>query len=245
MGLALLCVFTITFILLAEIKICLIVFLCVALTLVDVVGTLNFWGTTLDPLSSVNIILAVGLCIDYPAHIAHSFLVATGNISHNFSILSQHMFKTTYNCYLVIYPEPTLFSGSSVQRAQTSLLKICPAVLNGGMTTFLALIVLADSNSHAFLTFFKVFFLTVVFGMFHGVVFLPAILSWIGGENIKQDSSSQGSSDIQMTASKQSGLSCEEPSELNISQSKDKNCKLSSLDMIIIYITGIKYNSDT
>ena len=79
MGLALACVFAITFVLLAETKICLMVFVCVAFTLVDVVGALNFWKTTLDPLSSVNIILAVGLCIDYPAHIAHSFLVATGN----------------------------------------------------------------------------------------------------------------------------------------------------------------------
>ena len=55
------------------------VFACVTMTLVDVIGTLSFWKTTIDPLSSVNIILAVGLCIDYPAHIAHSFLVATGN----------------------------------------------------------------------------------------------------------------------------------------------------------------------
>ena len=79
LGLALACVFVITFVLLADTTICLMVFTCVAFTLVDVVGALNFWGTTLDPLSSVNIILAVGLCIDYPAHIAHSFLVATGN----------------------------------------------------------------------------------------------------------------------------------------------------------------------
>ena len=88
LGLALACVFAITFVLLAETKICLMVFTCVALTLVDVVGALNFWKTTLDPLSSVNIILAVGLCIDYPAHIAHSFLVAAGN--HNIEIVSIH-----------------------------------------------------------------------------------------------------------------------------------------------------------
>ena len=78
LGLALACVFAITFLLLGETKICLMVFACVALTLIDVIGALHFWDTTLDPLSSVNIILAVGLCIDYPAHIAHSFLVATG-----------------------------------------------------------------------------------------------------------------------------------------------------------------------
>merc|ERR1719510_1342993 len=58
LGLALACVFVITFVLLADTTICLMVFTCVAFTLVDVVGALNFWGTTLDPLSSVNIILA-------------------------------------------------------------------------------------------------------------------------------------------------------------------------------------------
>ena len=79
LGLALLCVLIITFLLLADLKICLMVFVCVAFTLVDVVGALHFWGATIDPLSSVSIILAVGLCIDYPAHIAHSFLVAKGN----------------------------------------------------------------------------------------------------------------------------------------------------------------------
>ena len=79
LGLALLCVLIITFLLLAELKICFMVFICVAFTLVDVVGALHFWGTTIDPLSSVCIIMAVGLCIDYPAHIAHSFLVAKGN----------------------------------------------------------------------------------------------------------------------------------------------------------------------
>ena len=92
LGLALLCVLIITFILLADVKICLMVFVCVALTLVDVVGALHFWGTTVDPLSSVCIILAVGLAIDYPAHIAHAFLVATGN-----------KIKLSYRIYNLIY----------------------------------------------------------------------------------------------------------------------------------------------
>ena len=131
------------------------------------------------------------------------------------------------NCYKFVL-------GSSVQRAQSSLMKICPAVLNGGMTTFLALIVLADSNSHAFLTFFKVFFLTVVFGMYHGVVFLPALLSWIGGDNIKDDSV-QVSNDISLAAANTNGLS----------HIKDGNNNLSILDKIVIFITGIKADSDT
>ena len=50
------------------------------------------------------------------------------------------------------------------------------AVLNGGITTFLAVILLSDSTSYALITFFKVFFLTVLFGLFHALVFLPVVL---------------------------------------------------------------------
>ena len=51
-----------------------------------------------------------------------------------------------------------------------------PAVMNGGTTTFLAVIMLCDSTSHGLITFFKVFFLTVLFGIFHAIVFLPVLL---------------------------------------------------------------------
>ena len=133
-----------------------------------------------------------------------------------------------HSCYI--------FTGSSVQRAQTSLLKICPAVLNGGMTTFLALVVLADSNSHAFQTFFKVFFLTVVIGMFHGVVFLPVLLSWIGGNNINEISSD----DTNSTPMRKYG----EQNDSTLCDSNANIKNLSLLDQTFIYITGIKIDSD-
>ena len=73
------CVFVIAFLLLADTWTTLMVCGCVAMTLIDVIGALNFWDVTLDPFSSVDICLSVGLCIDYPVHIAHSFLISTGN----------------------------------------------------------------------------------------------------------------------------------------------------------------------
>ena len=50
--------------------------------------------------------------------------------------------------------------------------------MNGGTTTFLAVVLLCDSKSHAFITFFKVFFLTVLFGLYHALVFFPVMLSF-------------------------------------------------------------------
>ena len=70
------------------------------------------------------------------------------------------------------------FSGSRLERAQKALHKIGPAVMNGGTTTFLAVVLLCDSKSHAFITFFKVFILSVIFGLFHALVFFPVLLSF-------------------------------------------------------------------
>merc|ERR1712154_35881 len=57
---------------------------------------------------------------------------------------------------------------------------MAPAVFNGGFSTFLAFILLAGSSSFIFQTFFKVFFSVVLFGLYHGLVFLPVLLSYIG-----------------------------------------------------------------
>jgi Niemann-Pick C1 protein len=79
-GLALACVFLITLILLANFPICLLVLNNVAITLADIVGFLYFWGITIDIVSCINIVLAIGLCVDYSVHIGHAYLVAKGKI---------------------------------------------------------------------------------------------------------------------------------------------------------------------
>ena len=79
-GLALAAIFTVIVILLANIRISLMVFLTVVLTLVDIVGFLHFWDITIDIISCVNIVLAVGLCVDYSVHIGHAYIVAKGII---------------------------------------------------------------------------------------------------------------------------------------------------------------------
>ena len=83
------------------------------------------------------------------------------------------------------------FSGSRLERAQKALHKIGPAVMNGGATTFLAVVLLCDSKSHAFITFFKVFFLTVIFGLYHAIIFLPVILSFENPFRTKEDTSNE------------------------------------------------------
>lgn len=55
-----------------------------------------------------------------------------------------------------------------------------PAVWNGGFSTYIAVGLLVFSNSYPTLTFFKVFFCVVFYGLFHGLCYLPVLLSLVG-----------------------------------------------------------------
>ncbi|XP_033117064.1 NPC intracellular cholesterol transporter 1-like [Anneissia japonica] len=71
-------------------------------------------------------------------------------------------------------------TGTKNERTCKTLGNIGPAVFNGGFSTFLVFILLSLSNSYIYQVFFKVFLLVVMFGLFHGLVLLPVLLSWIG-----------------------------------------------------------------
>ena len=61
-----------------------------------------------------------------------------------------------------------------------TMTKIGPAVLNGGVSNLLAFSLLYTSQSYVFLSFFKIFFLICILGLFHGLLVLPVLLSLIG-----------------------------------------------------------------
>ncbi len=106
-----------------------------------------FRGLNIETVAAVLITIALGLAVDYSAHIAHAFMVK---------------------------------SGTRDERVYQAMVDIGPAVLNGGFSTFLAFVMLMTARSAVFLIFFKIFFLVVTFGVYHGLVFLPVVLSFVG-----------------------------------------------------------------
>ena len=150
-ALALVAVFFTTLVFICNFRGAVIIIFCVLLTLVDVGGFLHFWGITIDTVSCNNLVIAIGLCVDYSVHITHRFL-----------------------------SEP----GTRNERMLATMQNMGPAVFNGGFSTFLAFILLAGSRSHVFSSFFKIFFLVVTFGLFHGLIFLPVILSMVGPSSV-------------------------------------------------------------
>lgn len=85
---------------------------------------MQYWNLTIDLISCIGLQLAVGLCIDYAAHVGHKFL--------------------------------TIGNGSRNERTYETVMQISAPVLYGGLSTLLALTMLATSEAHTFQTFFKV-----------------------------------------------------------------------------------------
>ena len=109
---------------------------------------MSLWGIALDTSAAILLSVALGLAVDYSAHIAHAFVTMSGK--------------------------------SRDERVQKTIIEMGSAVFNGGFSTFLAFSILVVSKSFVFKVFFKIFFLVVLFGLFHGLVFLPVVLSLIG-----------------------------------------------------------------
>lgn len=110
-----------------------------------------FWNLTIDTVTCIQLVLAIGLAVDYSAHIGHSYMTVTGDRNgmrftvHPIEIICKDM-ELSHLILLFIF---------TVRTVKTMSL-IGPAVFNGGFSTFLAFVLLASSNSYVFDVFFKV-----------------------------------------------------------------------------------------
>ncbi|GMI07254.1 hypothetical protein TrRE_jg6005, partial [Triparma retinervis] len=118
---------------------------CVVLINVNLLGFMSFWEVRLNVASLVILILSIGFSVDYSAHIAEGYL------SHR-------------------------HRGRGVERAVVLGVKeMGVSVMNGGISTLLAVLMLSVSKSEGFRVLFKMFLGMVVFGLLHGLVFLPSL----------------------------------------------------------------------
>ena len=56
---------------------CFVIF-CVFATIVEVAGFMYFWGLTIDVITCNTLVISIGLCVDFSAHIAHGFISRSG-----------------------------------------------------------------------------------------------------------------------------------------------------------------------
>ena len=194
LSVALLSVFIIIFITLADSRACLFIMMCVIFTMVDVVGLSYMLDMTIDPFSTICYIIGVGLSVDYGAHIAHAFIISRGG---------------------------------KKQRATKGFISISPAIVHGGVSTLLALAPTAFSQSHTFITFFRIISSTAILGLYHGLVFLPVMLAVFGTDSKVREGDS-GSSDGEL-ASQESKKDSEKIKKLSHLGKVDQDLKQDNL----------------
>jgi len=171
-GLCLAAVFVITLALIAHPLTVILVFLAVGMTVVDILGCMNLWGLAIDNVSVIQLVISVGLCVDYAAHVGHNFM---------------------------------LHGGLRSQRVITTLGDVGAAVICGAVSTFLGVMLLSMSKSYVFRVLFQTFFLTVILGVAHGMILLPALLAAIGPEPYKRTPDEKAVSNVVHVASAEKG----------------------------------------
>lgn len=159
LGLALVAVFVIVTLFVASFGATLLVMLCVVLVDVDILGLMWLWGLSIDSVAIINLVLAVGLAVDYSCHVAHSFvqMPATPGLSPR---------------------------AQRQERTDLAVEEMGVAVVHGAVSTFLAVLILSTSKSYIFVIFFKQFFGICLFGALHGLLLLPVLLSLVGPDPV-------------------------------------------------------------
>lgn len=129
--LALAAVFIVLMIVTANFTVTMFILICVALVDLFLLGLLDFWNVTFNSVTVVNNVIAIGLAVDYSAHIGHSYLSAEApEKNEDGSEMSNHEKR--------------------VYKARLALGSMGSSVFHGAFSTLLAIIVLSPSKSYIF-----------------------------------------------------------------------------------------------
>merc|ERR1712054_352228 len=75
---------------------------------VCILGYMSHWNLDFNSVTAINLVLAVGLAVDYSAHIAHSFLVSKGcgleRAKEAVDHIGASVFNGAFSTFLAVLP---------------------------------------------------------------------------------------------------------------------------------------------
>lgn len=172
LGSALGLILVISSLLLGSVRTGAVVTLTVLMIVIDIIGTMAIAGVSLNAISLVNLIICVGIGVEFCAHIARAFM---------------------FPSRAVMERAKSSFRGRDA-RAWTAMVNVGGSVFSGiTVTKLLGVCVLAFTRSKIFeIYYFRIWLALVVFAALHALVFLPVALSLLGGEGYVDPESEHG-----------------------------------------------------
>lgn len=172
LGSAVAVIFVVSAVLLGSILTAAVVTVTVCMTVVDIIGAMAVLGVSLNAVSLVNLIICVGIGVEFCAHIARAY---------------------TFPSRTVMERAKNRFRGRDA-RAWTALVNVGASVFSGiTVTKLLGVCVLAFTRSKIFeIYYFRVWLALVVFAATHALIFLPVVLSLVGGQGYVDPESENG-----------------------------------------------------